>query len=95
MTKADNTIKTALKSYELNQKDVNKHVKAVILDFNDGRGEIVLENQNFKTRRKYADFTEAKKKAGLHPFQIVLMDIDIAIACRMKYIDENDEIRFF
>lgn len=78
-----------------NHIDVNKHVKAVIINFGDERGDIIVENDNFGTKRKYADFTEGKKKAGLHPLQIVFTGIDDAKIFHKKYINENDEICTF
>lgn len=77
---------------EENHKDVNRYVKAVIINFGDGRGDIVVENDNFGKRRKYADFTEGKKKAGLHPMQIVFSGIEAAEALHQKYINQNDEV---
>lgn len=78
-----------------NHENVNKFVKAVIINFGDERGDIVVENDNFGTRRKYADFTNGKKKAGLHPMQIVFSGIDVAKICHEKYINANDEICVF
>lgn len=75
-----------------NHKDVNKFMKAVIINFGDERGDIVVENDNFGTRRKYADFTEGKKKAGLHPMQIVFSGIEDAKIFHTKYINADDEI---
>lgn len=80
---------------EENHKNINKFVKAVIINFGDERGDIVVENDNFGTRRKYADFTEGKKKAGLHPMQIVFSGIDVAKICHGRYINANDEICVF
>lgn len=76
-------------------ENVNKIVKAVIINFGDERGDIVVENDNFGTRRKYADFTDGKKKAGLHPFQIVFCGIDAAKAWHTKYIGADDQIHEF
>ena len=81
--------------FEINQANVNKYVKAVIINFGDERGDIIVENDNFGTRRKHADFTNGKKKAGLHPMQIVFSDIDIARACGDKYVNKNDEVCYF
>lgn len=58
--------------HEENHKNVNKTVKAVIINFGDDRGDIIVENDNFGTRRKYADFTKGKEKAGLHPLPMSL-----------------------
>ena len=80
---------------EINQANANKYVKAVIINFGDERGDIIVENDNFGTRRKYADFTNGKKKAGVHPMQIVLADIDIARDCGDRYVNKNDEVCYF
>ena len=78
-----------------NHENVNRFVKAVIINFGDERGDIVVENDNFGTRRKYADFTNGKKKAGLHPMQIVFSGIQTAKIFLEKYINANDEICVF
>ena len=78
-----------------NHKNVNKLVKAVIINFGDERGDIVVENDNFGTRRKYADFTEGKRKAGLHPMQIVFCGIEVARICHEKYIGVDDCVHEF
>ena len=79
----------------INQANVNKYVKAVIINFGDERGDIIVENDNFGMRRKYADFTNGKKKAGLNPMQIVFSDIDIARAGGDRYVNKNDEVCYF
>lgn len=80
---------------KIDQTNVNKCVKAVIINFGDERGDIIVENDNFGTRRKYADFTNGKKKAGLHPMQIVFSGVDIAKACGDRYVNKNNEICCF
>ena len=75
---------------KIDQTNVNKYVKAVIINFGDERGDIIVENDNFGTRRKYADFTNGKKKAGLHPLQIVFSDIDIARVSGDRYVNNNE-----
>ena len=80
---------------KINQANVNKYVKAVIINFGDERGDIIVENDNFGTRRKYADFTNGKKKAGLHPMQIVFFGVDVARACGDRYVNKNNEICCF
>ena len=80
---------------ELDQANVNKYVKAVIINFGDERGDIIVENDNFGTHRKYADFTNGKKKAGLHPMQIVFSGVDAARACGDRYVNKNNEICCF
>lgn len=81
--------------FKENHKNVNSFVKAVIINFGDERGDIVVKNDNFGTRRKYADFTEGKKQAGLHPAQIVFSGIESARMFHERYINENDEIVTF
>ena len=78
-----------------NHNNVNKLVKAVIINFNDERGNIIVSNDNFGTRRKYADFTNGKKAVGLHPLQIVFTGLDIEIIGDTKYIDPNNQIKYF
>lgn len=78
-----------------NHENINKYVRAVIVNFGDDRGDIVVENDNFGTRRKYADFTNGKKKAGIHPMQIVFCGIDIAKISHDKYVDKDGNIRQF
>lgn len=78
--------------YEENHKSINKYVKAVIINFGDKRGDIIVENDNFGTRRKYACFTKGKEKAGLHPLQIVFSGIENAKMFHEKYINEKDEV---
>ena len=78
-----------------NHKNVNKLVKAVIINFGDERGDIVVENDNFGTRRKYADFTEGKRKAGLHPMQIVFSGIDSAHIFHDKYVGADGRVYEF
>ena len=80
---------------ELDQANVNKYIKAVIINFGDERGDIIVENDNFGTRRKYADFTNGKKKAGLNPMQIVFSDIDTARVSGDRYVNKNNEICCF
>ena len=72
-----------------NHENVNKFVKAVIINFGDERGDIIVENDNFGTRRKYADFTNGKKKAGLHPMQIVFSGIEVAKMFHEKYMNAD------
>lgn len=79
----------------IDQPNVNKYIKAVIINFGDERGDIIVENDNFGTRRKYADFTNGKKKAGLHPMQIVFSGADVARACGDRYVNKNNEICCF
>lgn len=78
-----------------NHFNVNKEVRAVIINFGDDRGDIIVENDNFGTRRKYADFTNGKKKAGLHPLQIVFCGLDIAKMFHERYIGRDGEIHTF
>lgn len=78
-----------------NHDKVNKYVKAVIINFGDERGDIIVENDNFGTRRKYADFTEGKKRAGLHPMQIVFAGIDFARMQKDRYIGADGQVHTF
>lgn len=78
-----------------NHDNINSFLKAVILNFGDERGNIIVSNDNFGSRKKYADFTEGKKKAGLYPIQIVFTGLDDARFFHTKYINENDEICTF
>ncbi len=95
--KADATTKIYKKVFDAEEdhKNVNKFLKAVIINFEDERGDIIVYNDNFGTRRKYADFTKGKKAAGLHPLQIVFAGVDIARVCHDRYINANDEICTF
>lgn len=79
----------------VDQANVNKYIKAVIINFGDERGDIIVENDNFGTRRKYADFTNGKKKAGLNPLQIVFSGIVIARACGDRYVNKDNEVCYF
>lgn len=78
-----------------NHTNVNRYVKAVIVNFGDERGDIVVTNDNFGTRRKYADFTNGKKAAGLSAMQIVFSGIEFAKACNDRYIGADDQIHYF
>lgn len=80
---------------EENHKNVNKVIKAVIMNFGDKRGDIVVENDNFGTRRKYADFTNGKKKAGLHPMQIVFCGFEFEALTNDRYIGADDKVHYF
>ena len=94
--KADRTTTIYNKmGFEEDHANINKTVKAVIINFEDARGDIIVTNDNFGTRRKYADFTEGKKKAGLHPLQIVFSGIETAKMFHEKYINANDEVCYF
>ena len=91
--KADKTTKL-YKSIGVNESHfmVNKEVKAVIINFGDERGDIVVENDNFGTRRKYADFTNGKKKAGLDPMQIVFSSLYIGGDDKVHVFGEGNDI---
>lgn len=80
---------------EENHQNINRFVKAVIINFGDERGDIIVANDNFGTRRKYADFTNGKKEAGLHPLQIVFSGLEIAKICHDRYINANNEVCYF
>ena len=94
--KADVTTKLYKKAgVTENHFRVNKNVKAVIVNFGDERGDIIVSNDNFGTRRKYADFTEGKKKAGLHPMTIVFSGIEVAHIFHDRYIGADDLVHEF
>jgi hypothetical protein len=80
---------------QLNHINVNKRVKAVIVNFGDTRGDIIVTNDNFGTRRKYASFTEGKKKAHLNPYQFVFNGIDLEKLTNDRYIDDNNNVQYF
>ena len=74
---------------------VNKLVKAVIINFGDNRGDIIVTNDNYGTRRKYADFTEGKRAAGLNPNQVVFNGLELARIFHERYIGRDDQIHQF
>lgn len=78
-----------------NHKNVNKFVKAVVINFGDERGDIFVENSNFGTDEEFADFTDGRKKSGLHPGQVVFSGIDVATAMKDRYIGPDDKIHTF
>lgn len=71
-------------------ENINKYVKAVIINLK-GK-DIIVKNDNFGTKRKYADFTNGKKEAGLHPLQIVFSGVDFAKIRHDRYINAEGEI---
>lgn len=74
--------------------NLNKVLKSVIVDFKDGNGEIIIDNDNFGTRRKYPDFHP--EKHGLHRAQIVCGGIWCAAHIDdQAYIDNNNNICYF
>lgn len=92
---ATTTIYAKVFGVKEDHKNINKFCKAVIINFGDERGDIMVENDNFGTRRKYADFTLGKRKAGLNPMQIVFSGIDMAKIHRDRYIDKYGNIQTF
>lgn len=88
-------INKQLFGFKENHFRVNKTVKAVIINFNDERGDIIVRNNNYGIRRKYADFTEGKKEAGLHPMQIVFSGLESAIMFKQKYIGSDNQVHVF
>lgn len=72
---------------------INKLIKAVIINL-DGK-DYTVTNDNFNTRRKYPDFTEGKKAAGLHKHQIVFLGIELARVTNDRFIDNNDQLHHF
>lgn len=77
------------------EASLNKEVKAVIINFGNSRGDIIVENDNFGTRRKYMSFENGKIKAGLHPLQIVWAGLESAQICHDRYVDKNGEVKQF
>lgn len=75
--------------------NVNKYLKAMIINFGDERGDIIVSNDNFGTRRKYPDFTEGKKKAGLHPMQFVYWPLDMMRISRKRYVGADGKVHTF
>lgn len=73
----------------------NKNVKAVIINFGDDRGDIIVTNDNFGSRRRYTSFVEGKQKAGLDPHQIVYSGKEPAHICKDRYIGADDQIHTF
>lgn len=78
-----------------NHNKINSYVKAVIINFGDERGDIIVKNDNFRTKRKYADFTNGKKEAGLNPLQIVFSGVEFAKIRKDKYIGADDKVHTF
>lgn len=74
---------------------VNKCVKAVIVNYGDARGDIIVKNDNFGTRRKYADSTNGKREAGLNPMSIVFVDPEHEAIFKERYIGPDDKIHTF
>lgn len=95
--KADITTKIYHDVFDIseNHKNVNRYVKAVIINFGDERGDIVVSNDNYGTKRKYADFTNGKKAAGLHPLQIVFSGVEFAVLYHDRYVGPDDKIHVF
>lgn len=79
-------------NHEIDDASVNEHVKAVVINFGDERGDIIVTNDNFGTRRKHADFTKGKEAVGLHPMQIVWPGWDVGKISHIKYINEHNEL---
>lgn len=93
MTKDITTMITKRLGINENHNNINKEVKAVIINFGDSRGDIIVKNDNFGKRRKYADFTQGKKEAGLHPLQIVFCGLDL-VADSDRYIGKDDKVHY-
>lgn len=74
---------------------VNNWMKAVIINFGDERGDIIVSNDNFGTDKPYANFTNGKKAAGLHPMEIVFRGLDFEKLFGDRYINADDEICLF
>lgn len=95
--KIDSTTKLYRDAFGIREDhtNVNRIVKAVVINFGDERGDIIVTNDNFGTRRKYADFTNGKKAAGLNPMQIVFSGLECAHICHDRYIGPDDRIHEF
>lgn len=95
--KADITTKIYKDAFRIteNHENVNRMVKAVIINFGDERGDIIVTNDNYGTRRKYADFTNGKKAVGLHPMEIVFSGIELGRILHDRYIGSDDQIHTF
>lgn len=78
-------------------KDVNKWLKAIIVSFGKDvdPNEYVVTNDNFGKRRKYPDFTEGRKTAGLHPLQMVYNGPAAEAQSGTKFIGKDDKIHSF
>lgn len=81
--------------FEMDQIGINKEVKAVIINFGDARGDIIVRNSNFGTDEEFADFTEGKAENGLHPLQIVMASIDAEALTGGRYIGPDDKEHLF
>ena len=97
MSKMDVTTRLNKKAFHVTEDhtNVNRFLKAMIINFGDERGDIIVTNDNFGTRRKYADFTEGKKKAGLHPMQIIFSGLDFSRVLHDRYIGADDKVHQF
>ena len=63
-------------------------------------GAVALKDRNKKMKKRVSKangclFTEGKKKAGLHPMQIVFSGLEMARICGERYINQNGEICAF
>ncbi len=79
----------------VDNKSLNNLVKAVIINFNDARGDIAVTNDNFGTTEQHMDFTEGRKAAGLNPMQIVFSGVETEAMFDGRYMDKNDNICYF
>lgn len=95
--KNDITAKIYSEVFEVKEQHekVNQYVKAVIVNFGDERGDIIVSNDNFGTRRKYADFTKGKQAAGIHPLQVVFSGVDVAATLKDRYIGPDNQVHVF
>lgn len=94
--KADITTKMYRRmGYKEDHENVNSYMKAIIINFGDARGDIIVKNDNYGTDRKYADFTNGKKEAGLHPAQVVFSGVTNAKLFHDRYIDSDNIVRTF
>lgn len=82
-------------NYLIKNQNINKWLKAVIINFGDDRGDITIRNSNFNTSKKHPDFTLGKEEAHLSPYQIVFSTLDLERSLNGRYVNEKDEIKYF
>ena len=92
--KADKTTTIYKKAgYTENHTNINALVKAVVITLDDK--DIIVTNDNFRTRRKYADFTKGKKDAGLKPMQVVFCGIELAKIFNERFNNADGKVCYF
>lgn len=91
--KSETYIKTSEMILKDTPIDFNKEVKAVVVGFRDR--EVIVENDNFGTRRRYPSFEKGKEKADLHPSQIVWAGLTLAAIVGDTYINKDGKRKKF